>query len=318
MAKWAGQIRGSSLTVPDISVIIPTHNRARFLKEAIDSALAQTDCNVEIIVVDDASTDETPELLRSYGEAIHPILLSSNVERGAARNIGASNASAPLLAFLDSDDVWMPDKLSHQIPHVGPRVVCMTGVQRVSADGAPQGRPLVPRETNAPEIAFHNPFPAAPSSILIERALFDEAGGFIEDVQLQGSEDWHLLMKLILKLECRVHIVTAPLVHYREHDSNSIADPNGVARSMWGVVHRASRDGLITEHQSVIALARTAQSLARQFAYHGDRRSRSKWLVEAVKDASAWRAFHTYARVHLSATKGRVDRLARRLRGILR
>lgn len=302
--------------MPDVSVIIPTHNRARFLSDAIDSALAQTGCNVEVIVVDDASTDETPEILKSYGEAIHPIILTSNVERGAARNIGASKATAPLLAFLDSDDVWMPGKLDHQIPHLGSRVVCITGVQRVNTYCVPQGRPLIPSEAGASEIAFHNPFPAAPSSMLLEKLLFLEAGGFIEDRQLQGSEDWYLLMKLLLKLQCRLHVVTAPLVHYREHSSNSIADPKSVARSMWGVAIRARSDGLITQAQSMVTLGRTAESLARQFAYHGDRASRSQWLAKAVKDASTWRTFQTYARVYLSASKGQVDRLTRQLQGV--
>jgi glycosyltransferase involved in cell wall biosynthesis len=97
-----------------VSVIIPTHNRAGFLAQAIDSVLAQTYTNFELIVVDDGSTDETHALLASYGTALIN-LHQENQGPAAARNTGIRAASHPLLAFLDSDDRFVKNKLALQV-----------------------------------------------------------------------------------------------------------------------------------------------------------------------------------------------------------
>jgi len=97
-----------------VSVIIPTHNRAGFLAQAIDSVLAQTYANFELIVVDDGSTDETPSLLASYGRGLIS-LRQENRGPAAARNAGIRAARYPLLAFLDSDDRFVKNKLSIQV-----------------------------------------------------------------------------------------------------------------------------------------------------------------------------------------------------------
>ena len=97
-----------------VSVIIPTHNRAGFLAQAIDSVLAQTYANFELIVVDDGSTDETPSLLASYGRGLIS-LRQENRGPAAARNAGIRAARYPLLAFLDSDDRFVKNKLALQV-----------------------------------------------------------------------------------------------------------------------------------------------------------------------------------------------------------
>jgi len=102
-----------SLATP-VSVIIPTHNRAGFLAQAIDSVLAQTYPNFELIVVDDGSSDETPALLASYGKALIS-LRQENRGPAAARNAGIRAARHPLLAFLDSDDQFTRHKLALQV-----------------------------------------------------------------------------------------------------------------------------------------------------------------------------------------------------------
>jgi len=101
-----------SPTTP-VSIIIPTHNRAGFLPQAIDSVLAQTYANFELIVVDDGSTDETQPLLTSYGKALTS-LHQENRGPAAARNAGIRAALHPLLAFLDSDDQFTSNKLALQ------------------------------------------------------------------------------------------------------------------------------------------------------------------------------------------------------------
>ena len=104
------------MTRPLLSVIIPTRNRAALVGEAIDSALAQDPEKVEVIVVDDGSTDETARLLQqTYGSRIHLLSLPERRGAGAARNAGIRVASGEFLAFLDDDDLWLPGKLAAEL-----------------------------------------------------------------------------------------------------------------------------------------------------------------------------------------------------------
>ena len=104
------------MTIPLLSVVIPTWNRARLVCEAIDSALSQRIGQVEVIVVDDGSTDDTQNILtRNFGSRIHLLRLSTRRGVGAARNAGIRSASGELLAFLDSDDLWLPGKLDAEL-----------------------------------------------------------------------------------------------------------------------------------------------------------------------------------------------------------
>ena len=97
-----------------VSVVIPTHNHAGYIRQAIDSALAQTSAPLEVIVVDDGSTDETPRILADYGGRIRAIR-QSNAGVSVARNTGIAAAAGDLIALLDSDDSWAPTKLERQI-----------------------------------------------------------------------------------------------------------------------------------------------------------------------------------------------------------
>ncbi len=105
------------MTKPLVSVIIPTYNRAELLKRAIESTLAQTYKNIQVVVVDDGSEDNTPEVVRSFKDSrIKYIRLQKNSGRPAIpRNIGVMNSDGEILAFLDSDDYFLPEKTEKQI-----------------------------------------------------------------------------------------------------------------------------------------------------------------------------------------------------------
>jgi len=99
-----------------LSVVIPTWNRAHLVCEAINSALNQRPCEVEVIVVDDASTDKTAEVItRIYGDSVRLLSLRKRGGAGAARNAGVAVAGGEFVAFLDSDDVWLPGKLDAEL-----------------------------------------------------------------------------------------------------------------------------------------------------------------------------------------------------------
>ena len=99
-----------------VSIIIPTHNRKEFLIKALDSVLNQTYRNIEVIIIDDASTDGTGDLILSYNdERIKYFKNSSNLYAAESRNIGIQNSNGNFIAFLDDDDIWLPEKLEQQI-----------------------------------------------------------------------------------------------------------------------------------------------------------------------------------------------------------
>jgi glycosyltransferase involved in cell wall biosynthesis len=104
------------VTRPLLSVVIPTRNRAYLVSEAIESALSQRDGQVEVIVVDDGSTDDTAKVLtRSFGSQIRLLRMPNRRGAGAARNAGLRLARGELVAFLDDDDLWLPGKLDAEL-----------------------------------------------------------------------------------------------------------------------------------------------------------------------------------------------------------
>lgn len=101
---------------PAVSVIIPTYNRAKTIERAVNSVLNQTFSDLELLVVDDCSTDDTAEIIKNYkDERLVYIRHEKNRGEGGARNTGIQNSRAEYIAFLDSDDEWLPDKLSKQL-----------------------------------------------------------------------------------------------------------------------------------------------------------------------------------------------------------
>lgn len=108
---------------PTVSVIIPVYNGERHLAEAIQSVLAQTLPPDEVIVVDDGSTDDSAAVARAFGPVVR-VLCQANLGPAAARNLGLAHASGDLLAFLDADDLWLPDKLAYQCAVLSAHPAC--------------------------------------------------------------------------------------------------------------------------------------------------------------------------------------------------
>lgn len=204
-----------------VSVIIPTYNHARFLGEAIDSALRQTHAPGEVIVIDDGSTDETADVLTRYEGRIK-IVSQQNRGVAAARNAGVALASGQLLAFLDADDVWLPAKLERQVarfqaePDIG-LVHC--GVDEIDADGARLRRVQDGLEGWVADdmlLSMRSVILGGGSGAMIPLALIKDAGGF--DEALSTSADWDLYYRLARRY--RVGFIREVLLSYRIHGSN--------------------------------------------------------------------------------------------------
>ena len=209
--------------IPLVSIIIPTYNRRHFVADAIDSCLAQTHRNCEIIVVDDGSTDGTDEFLRErYGSRIHYIY-QDNKGPGIARNRGIASAAGEFIHFLDADDQLREDKIAIGLEVFGqqPEVsVVYTHYQFVAHDGVTHID--TPAFEHFAGDAFCELLRTTGSHILISSSMhrtmaLRSVGGFADDVEFRSAEDWDLFLRLAAKY--RFHGINQKLVYRRMHDA---------------------------------------------------------------------------------------------------
>lgn len=201
------------MTRPTVSVVIPTYNYARYVGDAIDSVLAQTVPPLEVVVIDDGSTDDTPTVLAKYGDRIRAIR-QENQGLSAARNAGIREARGEWVAFLDSDDAFHPRKLELQLAALAAHPELKLVATGAFSDEPPTwadiaaAPPVVPVTAGA--IAVRTLF--APSSVLAKRSCFDEVGGF--DPALRSVEDREMWVRICAKFPAAV--VAAPLTWIRQ------------------------------------------------------------------------------------------------------
>lgn len=211
---------------PMVSVVVPTYNRADLLERCLGSVLRQTWTDLELILVDDASTDDTATLAAGITD---PRLVyrrhGENRGGGAARNTGLAMARGGYVAFLDSDDEWRPEKLERQLasfagaaPDVG-LVYC--GFLKQGAP-APRARPLYRGDVSR-EILVSN-FIGTASTPLIRRPRLEEVGGL--DPRLPSCQDWDLWIRL--SLVCAFEAVPDSLVIYHRQENSLSGDRQGV------------------------------------------------------------------------------------------
>ncbi len=196
--------------MPLVSVVIPTYNRADFLPQAVESVLAQSYKDFELLVVDDGSTDHTPATLRPYLSYLR-CLRQENRGVSAARNRGIGESRGELIAFLDSDDRWQRDKLKHQVEFflANPRAaVCYTDEIWIR-----RGRRVNPKKKHAKYSGyiFEKALPLciiSPSSVMVRRGVFEEVGLF--DESLPACEDYDMWLRVTLRHH--VHFIPQPLI----------------------------------------------------------------------------------------------------------
>ena len=222
-----------------VSTVIPTYNRAADCVVAVGSALAQTHADQEILVVDDGSTDDTEAVLRArFGERIR-YLKQANAGVSAARNLGIARARGEAVAFLDSDDTWLPDKLARQVavlearPAVG---LVITSMLVVNPDGSVKERfsrrTTIPTDGRVLPHVLRNPA-MTPSTALIRTDVLRALGGF--DPTLRTAEDLDLHLRIALRHE--VAVIDEPLVRYLRSDLGL----SGSARTYHDYVHVMER-----------------------------------------------------------------------------
>jgi glycosyltransferase involved in cell wall biosynthesis len=213
-----------------VNVIIPVFNGERFLAEAIDSVLAQTYRPLEILIVDDGSTDGSARIARDYAQHESNVLYfrQSNCGPAAARNAGLQHAHGHAIAFLDADDLWTPSKLASQAaalrdsPSGG---IVLGRLQRLKLIHS-QG--FVPH--GASELALNL------GASLIRRQVFGAVGTFDESLRLADDWDWYMRAR---ELAVSILVQDDVVLFYRRHDDNLTNQRDETDRSTVQILKRS-------------------------------------------------------------------------------
>lgn len=182
-----------------VSIIIPTYNREKYIQKALDSVFSQSFQDVEVIVVDDGSTDNTKVVLEPYiKEGKVKYLYQQNLRVSKARNNGIRNASGKYIALLDSDDYWLDStKLEKQVNYFENNKDCVLtsgGIIRIAENGEVLSKTLNPEQDEDLRKSMLLSCLFAPSAVMFPKYLWEKIGGFNETTDL--SEDWEFFMEL--------------------------------------------------------------------------------------------------------------------------
>ena len=249
--------------MPDVSVVIPTANRAEFLRTAIASVLAQTFQDFEIIVVDDASKDHTAEVVGNCGDSrIRYFRHETSRGGSAARNTGIRNSKAESIAFLDDDDEWHPEKLDRQVmvlksapPQVG---VINTGYNIVDrSSGRITGRKIPTQSGNLSRALLVRNCVGGTSAVLIKRECLNRVGGF--DEELRSYQDYDLWIRL--SQYCEFECISEPLLNYYVH-----------SRKIWTNLEALDQGLQVMERKHC-----SSSSLRKYLSYHHLALGRGYW-----------------------------------------
>jgi glycosyltransferase involved in cell wall biosynthesis len=212
-------------TTGEVSAIVATHNGVSrgYIFRAIESVLRQSVCPIEILVIDDASTDGTADRIhQQFGDRIRVLRLSANVGPSGARNQGIRLVNAPYIAFLDDDDEWLPAKIETQLHFalaIGTRML-LGRAELMNSHGQPLSDrwPAYPEALSWPGILFRNPVHGT-GSVLVRREAILEAGGFPERYRM--GEDWVLWARIARQERLVFH--DEVVARIRVHDRQSAA-----------------------------------------------------------------------------------------------
>lgn len=212
--------------IADISVVIPSYQRAALLGRAVKSALAQTLGPMEILVCDDGSTDSSRRTVEAIGDRrVRWFDCPHSGGPAAPRNRGVKEASGTWVAFLDCDDVWRSDKLERQVAALARGFQAVSSnARRLDASGRDQGRlhPTLPSRAGFGELVESNW--VVTSAALVRRGLVEDCGGFPEDPALRSVEDYALWLRIAHRTPWA--FLSEALVDYRDAPSESVRSDN--------------------------------------------------------------------------------------------
>ena len=253
------------MAVPELSIVIPAYNAARYLRESLDSIVGQTDADTETIVVDDGSTDDTPRILAEYADRIR-VVQGEHAGLSAARNRCLEYASGRWIAFHDADDVAAPDRLgalrAELAAHPELDGVFANGARLDDASAtmvpAQMARALSGRVLTVADL--FDGFPIYFQSALISREAFGQAGPFDSGLPVQPDIEYGY--RLVTRFTIR--FLDQVVFRYRAHDANMSSDRLGTREDIVHILeHLLAQDGPALAQ---IGRARLEDRLARHYA----------------------------------------------------
>lgn len=271
-----------SVTEPLVSVIMPVYNGARWIRAAIRSVLLQTWDNLELIVVDDGSTDATPEILDSFGNRL-TVIRQNRRNNASARNAGILAASGDWIAMIDADDTWHPEKLACQLEMAQDADVIYTAA--FNFEDVDRVEPVTFSSTDCPsgdvfEHLLENNF-ITHSSALIRRSALLTNGAY--DVSLNTTCDWDLWLRMAAA-GCRFRGTPLPLTNYRWRRDSISRNHDATCHDRVGVLQRALRQPRalkIPRQARLRAMARVWQTSA-WFVADNDDSKALLWYLNSV------------------------------------
>ncbi len=253
--------------MPRTSVIITAFNCAEYLPASIESVLAQIDKDFELLIMDDGSTDDSAATARAYSDPRVRVIIRPHCGLGAARNAGMRAARGCYIAFLDADDLWVPNKLAKQcevldrFPDVG-LVYTRFGVIDAAGSVQSQGRSFLAARPSGAILRqlLEGNVIGTPSTICFRHDLIEEQLRF--DDTHTYSEDWHFYLRIAART--RIHYMPCTLVYHRRHSRNMSRDvPIMITQAL-----RTGRFGLDLGHEHLGLTDREIQRIERRmFAY---------------------------------------------------
>ena len=252
------------MSLPAVSVVIPFHNRAASLAEAVESVLRQSFGDFELILVDDASTDDGMTIARSLQDSrIRLLAQQTNTGASAARNAGLALARADWVAFQDSDDLWLADKLARQMARLtapGARHVaayCGMLIEDLSDPARPArylpDPAISPREGDILDSLLATSF-ISTQTLIVRRDLALQLGGF--DPGMPALEDWEFMIRLAQRGS--VALVDAPLVRQRFSENSLTRSAERRLRARQRILQKhqallATRPRILASHHHAVA-----------------------------------------------------------------
>ncbi len=235
-------------TLPSVSVVVPSYNYANYLGTAIRSVLLQNHSALEVLVVDDGSTDGTAALVSTFDDVRVRYLYQKNAGLSAARNKGIQESRFSFIAFLDADDSWEPEFLTtvlQEFERLGPSYGAVgTAVKRIDCQGNPLPPPrrifLKTGELTTTSFCLRNR--PLSSSTVLRRQVFDDCEGF--DPTLRSSEDRDMWIRLTARGH-RFYFLDQPLGSIRRHAQNMSKNAPRMKENAGVVLSRAWRHGVI-------------------------------------------------------------------------
>jgi glycosyltransferase involved in cell wall biosynthesis len=276
---------------PLVSVIIPTHDRAKFVDLAVGSVLSQTYPRIEVIVVDDGSTDNTWDVLKKYEGKIEYVYQERS-ERSKARNHGFRHSAGEYICFLDSDDLWLPTKIEKQVEVLNENLevgAVYAGVQFIDKKGDPCGAEIVwdapKRQALYEDLMTHNVITGTTSSVMFRRSCLNRVGLF--DESMNTCEDLELYLRVARSF--KLHKIDLPLVKFRIHGENTQSHGSLMAKG-WETILRKISENTPAEFQyykneAIVKILAKIASL-----YYKDRRlgAFSLFCIKSAFDRPNW------------------------------